>query len=140
VLALPDAAARLFFGHLLRNRSQDGADLFQQGIWRDHDLSLARHCTWRAQSDSLMVDITFVYCLSTTRVPCVELSNQVDNEDNINEPCPDHCFWQASDSMCTTVLTVTLSKKKKTGFFVVMSTTNLKMMWKQTTNKQMYLI
>ena len=23
-----------------------------------------------------------------------------------------HCFWQASDSVCTTVLTVTLSKKK----------------------------
>jgi len=37
---------------------------------------------------------------------------------------PMHCFWQASDSVCTTVLTVTLSKKKKTGFFVVMSTTN----------------
>jgi len=53
----------------------------------------------------------------------------------------DHCFWQASDSMCTTVLTVTLSKKKNRasrGFFVVMSNkkTNLKMIWKQTTNKQ----
>jgi len=23
-----------------------------------------------------------------------------------------HCFWQASDSVCTTVLTVTLSQKK----------------------------
>jgi hypothetical protein len=89
VLALPDAAARLFFGHLLRNRSQDGADSFQQGIWRGHDLSLARHCTWRAHSDSPMVDITFVRCLSTTRVPRVELSSQVDNADNIDEPCPD---------------------------------------------------
>jgi len=56
---------------------------------------------------------------------------------------PTHCFWQASDSVCTTVLTVTLSKKKNRascGFFVVMSTTNLNMSWKQTTNKQMYLI
>jgi hypothetical protein len=52
-----------------------------------------------------------------------------------------HCFWQASDSVCSTVLTVTLSKKKNRasrGFFVVMFTTNLKMIWKQTTNKQMY--
>jgi len=51
-----------------------------------------------------------------------------------------HCFWQASDSVCITVLTETLSKKKKRAkrsFFVVMSTTNLKMIWKQATNKQM---
>ena len=90
VLALPDAVARLFFDHLLRNKSQDGADSFQQRIWRGHDLSLARHCTWRAHSDSLMVDITFVRCLSTRRVPRVELSSQVDNTaDNIDEPCPD---------------------------------------------------
>jgi len=27
-------------------------------------------------------------------------------------PCRKHCFWQDSDSVCTTVLTVTLSKKK----------------------------
>jgi len=27
-----------------------------------------------------------------------------------------HCFWQASDSVCTTVLTVTLSKNKKPRF------------------------
>jgi len=50
-----------------------------------------------------------------------------------------HCFWQASDSMCTTVLTVTLFTKKNRasrGFFVVTSTTNLKMIWKQVTNKQ----
>jgi len=53
------------------------------------------------------------------------------------------CFWQASDSACTTVLTVNLSTHKNDasrGFFVVMSTTNLKMIWKQITNKQMYLI
>ena len=36
-----------------------------------------------------MVDITFVRCLSMTRVPRVELSSQVDNVDKINEPCPD---------------------------------------------------
>jgi len=45
-----------------------------------------------------------------------------------------------SDSVCLTVLTVTLSKKKKhasSGFFVGLSTTNLKMVWKQATNKQM---
>jgi len=28
-----------------------------------------------------------------------------------------HYFWQASDSVCTTVLTVTLSRKKNRGFF-----------------------
>ena len=32
----------------------------------------------------------------------------------------------------------TVQKKKIHGFFVVMSTTNLKMIWKQTANKQMY--
>ena len=32
---------------------------------------------------------------------------------------PQHCFWQASDSVCTTVLTVTLSKKKKTALCAV---------------------
>jgi len=59
-------------------------------------------------------------------------------------PLSDLCFWQASDSVCTTVLTVTLSNKKKNrasrDFFVGLSTTNLKMIWKQTTNKQMQLI
>ena len=30
-----------------------------------------------------------------------------------------HCFWQVSDSVCTTVLTVTLSKKKKTALRAV---------------------
>ena len=30
--------------------------------------------------------------------------------------CPSHCFWQTSDSVCTTVLTVTLSTKKKPRF------------------------
>ena len=36
----------------------------------------------------------------------------------------------------------TVQKKNRASraFFVVMSTTNLKMIWKQTTNKQMYLI
>ena len=41
----------------------------------------------------------------------------------------DYCFWQAIDSVCTTVLTVTLSKNKNRAscsFFVVPSTTNLK--------------
>jgi len=33
--------------------------------------------------------------------------------------CTYHCFWQASDSVCTTVLTVTLSKKKKTALRAV---------------------
>ena len=28
----------------------------------------------------------------------------------------DHCFWQVSDSVCTTVLTMTLSKKNKQRF------------------------
>ena len=30
-----------------------------------------------------------------------------------------HCFWQTSDSVCTIVLTVTLSKKKKTALRAV---------------------
>jgi len=39
----------------------------------------------------------------------------------------EYWFWQTSDSVCTIVLTVTLSQKKNRdsrGFFVVMSTTN----------------
>jgi len=35
-----------------------------------------------------------------------------------------HCFWQTSDSVCTTVLTVTLSKKTA-DFFVGLSTTRV---------------
>jgi len=31
----------------------------------------------------------------------------------------DHCFWQVSDSVCTTVLTMTLSQKKKTALRAV---------------------
>ena len=44
--------------------------------------------------------------------------------------------------MCTTVLTVTQSQKisARSGFFAGLSTTNLKMIWKQATNNQMKLI
>ena len=54
-----------------------------------------------------------------------------------------HCFWQDSDSVCTTVLTVTLSKKKPrlarffdtvrkiNGFLVRLSTKKFRNIWKQ---------
>jgi len=87
VLALPDTPSG-FFSVTSFEIGPRMALIRFSNLWRGHDLSLARYYTWRAHSNSPMVDITFVRCLSTTRVPRVEFSSQVDNADNINEPCP----------------------------------------------------
>ena len=45
-----------------------------------------------------------------------ELTSSHTGQVPINEDSEEHCFWQASDSVCTTVLTETLSNKKRSRF------------------------
>ena len=47
-----------------------------------------------------------------------EFSKENHGEAGSSKQC-NHCFWQVSDSVCTTVLTMTLSQKKKTALRAV---------------------
>jgi len=95
VLALPDAAARLFFGHLLRGRSKLGQDLVTSGLWRVPALpAVGRACTWRSAVTTSVVEITLLRCLSTVTVSrdqlvahMLELANH-DLDVDDGEPCP----------------------------------------------------
>jgi len=107
-------------------------------------------CTMPSECNGLLIFLklchpafTFLQQVMTQRL-CVIYTNTCSPRFSTSSHQPQtHCIWQALDSVCTTVLTVTLSQKQKCGlhgFFKRLSTTNLKMIWKQTTNKQTNVI
>jgi len=69
VLTLPDAAAYLFFGHLLRGRLQSGPESVACGFWRaPGTVGIGRACTWIATGATPSVQITLTRCLTSVVV------------------------------------------------------------------------